>query len=123
MTTSIKDILLHTHLNHAIIASNPTSTFQSTSQIPHTGLLVTWLTLTVHHLLLHFPVFQTFDEKSNQYSDFLRTILVINHNSSPLCVSIRDEHFKAKSDRRQAERKFWNIELGIFKDLYRKATQ
>ena len=54
-------------------------------------------------------------EKVNQYCDFLRTVLVkhaqpslrkvMNHNSSPWFESIRDELFKAKRERRQAERK------------------
>ena len=33
---SIRNQLLRTHLNHTIIASNPTSTFQSLSLLPHT---------------------------------------------------------------------------------------
>ena len=52
--------LLQTHLNQTIIALNPTSMFQSLSFLPYTGLLEKWLTLTVHHLLLNFPVFQSF---------------------------------------------------------------
>ena len=58
--TSIKSLLLQTHLNHTIIAISPTSMFQSLSLLPHTGLLGTWLTLTIHHLMLNFPVFQSF---------------------------------------------------------------
>ena len=42
------------------IALNPTSIFQSKSLLPYTGLLGTLLTLTAHHLLLNFPVFQSF---------------------------------------------------------------
>ena len=38
----------------------PTSIFQSLSLLPYTGLLGTLLTLTAHHLLLKFPVFQSF---------------------------------------------------------------
>ena len=55
-------------------------------------------------------------EKANQYCIFLRTVLdkhappslqtVIYHNSSPVFVSIRDELFRAKRERRQAERKW-----------------
>ena len=70
-------------------------------------------------------------EKANQYCDYLCTVLdkhappsqrkVINHNSSPLFVSIRDEHFKAMREKRQAERKWRNTKLAIFKDLYRQA--
>ena len=55
-----KNLLLHTHLNHTTIALNPTSIFQSLSLLPYTGLLGTLLTLTAHHLLLNFPVFQSF---------------------------------------------------------------
>ena len=36
-------------------------------------------------------------------------------------MSIRDEFFKAKRERHQAERKWWNTKLTIFKDLYRQA--
>ena len=55
-----KNILLQTHLNQTIIALNPTSMFQSLSNLPYTGLLGTWLTLTDHQLLLNFHVFQNF---------------------------------------------------------------
>ena len=48
--TSIENLQLQTHLNHTSIALNPTSIFQ----------LGTLLTLTAHHLLLNFPVFQSF---------------------------------------------------------------
>ena len=41
-------------------ALNPTSIFQSLSLLPYTGLLGTLITLTAHHLLLNFPVFQSF---------------------------------------------------------------
>ena len=51
-------------------------------------------------------------EKANQFCDFLCTVLdkhvhpflwiVINHNSTPLFESIRDEIFKAKRERRHA---------------------
>ena len=58
--TSIKNLLLQTHFNQTIIALNPTSMFQSLSLLPYTGLLGTSLTLTTHHLLLNFPVFQSF---------------------------------------------------------------
>ena len=70
-------------------------------------------------------------EIANQYCDFLRTVLdkhappfmrkVINHSSSPWFVSIRDELFKAKRERRQAERKRRNTKLNILMDLYRQA--
>ena len=68
-------------------------------------------------------------EKSNQYCDYLRTVLdkhappsqrkVVNHNSSPWFESIRYELFIAKRERRQAERKWRNTKLTIFKDLHR----
>ena len=46
---------------------------------------------------------------------------VMTHNSSPWFESIRDEIFIAKRERRQAERKWRNTMLTIFKDLYRQA--
>ena len=46
---------------------------------------------------------------------------VITHNSSPWFESIRDELFIAKRKRCQAERKWRNTKLTIFKDLYRQA--
>ena len=58
--TSIENLLLQTHLNQTTIALNPTSIFQSLGLLPYTGLLGTLLTLTAHHLLLNFPVFQSF---------------------------------------------------------------
>ena len=58
--TSIENLLLQTHLNQTNIALNPTSIFQYISLLPYTGLLGTLLTLTAHHLLLNFPVFQSF---------------------------------------------------------------
>ena len=73
----------------------------------------------------------SFVEKANQFCDFLRTVIdkheppslrkVMNHNSSPWFESIRDELFIAKRERRQAERKWRNTKLTIFKDLYRQA--
>ena len=70
-------------------------------------------------------------ENANQFCDFLRTVIdkhaplslrkVITHNSSPWIESIRDEPFIAKRERRQAERKWRNTKLTIFKDLYRQA--
>ena len=44
----------------------------------------------------------------------------INHNLSVWLKSIRDELLIAKRERRQAERKWRNIKLTIFKDLYRQ---
>ena len=69
-------------------------------------------------------------EKAKQYNDNLRTVLdthaspslqkVKNHNCSPWFEPIRDEIFKAEKERRQAERKWRNTKLTIFKDLYRQ---
>ena len=124
----IKDLLLQTHLNQTIIALNPTSMFQSLSLLPYTGLLGTLLKLTAHHLLLNFPVFQCFHllKNASLFSDFLRTLIdkyappslrkVITHNSSPWFESIRGDLFIAKRKRRQAERKWRNTKLTIFKD-------
>ena len=60
------------------------------------------------------------------YYDFIMTLLyyyydVMTHNSSPWFESISDELFIAKRERRQAERKWRNTKLTIFKDLYRQA--
>ena len=70
-------------------------------------------------------------KNANQFCDFLRTVLdkhappslrkVITHSSSPWFESIRDELFIAKRERHQAERKWRNTKLTIFKDLYRQA--
>ena len=70
-------------------------------------------------------------KNANQFCDFLRTVIdkhappslrkAITHNSSPWFESIRDELFMAKRERRQAERKWRNTKLTIFKDLYRQA--
>ena len=70
-------------------------------------------------------------ENANQFCDFLRTVLdkhappslrkVITHSSSPWFESIRDELFIATRERRQAERKWRNTKLTIFKDLYGQA--
>ena len=46
---------------------------------------------------------------------------VITHSSSPWFESIRDELFIDKREIRQAERKWRNTKLTIFKDLYRQA--
>ena len=59
--TSMKNLLLQTNLYRTIIALSPTSMFQSHSLLPYKGLLGTCLTQTVHHLLLNFPVFQSFN--------------------------------------------------------------
>ena len=66
--TSMKNLLLQSHLNHAIIASNPTSMFQSLCLLPYTGLFGTLLKLTTHPLLLNCPVFQSFHLLKRQTS-------------------------------------------------------
>ena len=70
-------------------------------------------------------------ENANHFCDSLRTVLdmhappslrkVITHSSSPWFESIRDELFKAKGEMRQAERKWRNTKLTIFKDFYGQA--
>ena len=70
-------------------------------------------------------------ENANQYCDYLRTVLdkhappslrkVIAHNFSPWFESIRYEYSMAKRERRQAERKWRNTKITIFKNLYRQA--
>ena len=70
-------------------------------------------------------------EDASQLCDFLRTVIdkhappslrkAMTHNSSPWFESIRDDIFIAKRKRRQAERKWRNTKLTIFKDLYRQA--
>ena len=125
--TSIENLLLQTHLNLTIIALNPTSMFQSLSLPTYTGLLETLLSLTTHHLLLNVPGFQSFHLLKRQASSVLDKHAspslqkVITHNSYPWFESIRDELFIAKRERRQAERKWRNTKLAIFKDLYRQA--
>ena len=70
-------------------------------------------------------------EKAGLFCDLLCTVLdkhappslwkAITHNSTPWFESIRDELFIAKRERCQAERKWRNTKLTIFKDLYRQA--
>ena len=70
-------------------------------------------------------------EKVSQFCDFLRTVLdkhalhslrkAITHSSSPRFESMRYELSIAKRERSQAERKWRNTKLTIFKDLYRQA--
>ena len=54
-----KNLLLQTHINQIINALIPISMFQSVGLLLHTGQLGTWLTSTVHHLLLNFLVHQS----------------------------------------------------------------
>ena len=68
---------------------------------------------------------------ASQFYDAMRTVLdkqappslrnVITHNSSPWFESKIGYIFIAKRERRQAERKWRNTKLTIFKDLYRQA--
>ena len=58
--TSIKNLLLQTRMNLTIIALSSASMFQSLGLLPYTGLFGTLLILTAHHVLLNFPVFQSF---------------------------------------------------------------
>ena len=70
-------------------------------------------------------------ENANQFCDFLCTVIdkhappslrkVITHNSSPWFESIRDDLLIAKRKTSQAERKWRNTKLTIFKDLNRQA--
>ena len=70
-------------------------------------------------------------ENAYQFCDFLRTVIdkhalpslrkIITHNYSQWFESIRDDLFIAKRKRHQAERKWRNTKLTIFKDLYRQA--
>ena len=128
-----KNLLLQTHLNQTIIALNPTSVFQSLSHLPNTRKLGTWLILTVHHSMLNFPVFQSFHLLKRRTSSvkFLRTVQdkhappslqkVIKHNYFPLSESIRDVLYIARRERGQAEMKWRNAKLTIYKELYRKS--
>ena len=69
-------------------------------------------------------------EWASQYSHPSSTVLdkhappslrkAMTHNSSPWFQSIRDKLLIAKIKRRQAERKWRNTKLTIFKDLYRQ---
>ena len=66
--TSIKNLLLQTHLSQTIIALNAASMFQSLSRLPYAGLLGTLITLTLTELssVSEFsPV-----EKASQFCDF-----------------------------------------------------
>ena len=70
-------------------------------------------------------------ENANQFCDFLRTVIdkhapislrkVINHSTSQGFESMRNDLFMARRKRCQAERKWRNTILTIFKDLYRQA--
>ena len=70
-------------------------------------------------------------ENANQFCNCLRTVIdkhappslrkAVAHNSSPWFELIRDELFIAKRERCQAERKWRNTKLTIFKDFYRQA--
>ena len=127
--TSIKNLLLQTHLNQTTIALSPTSMFQTLCLLPYT-VLVNIDRPLINAELSSVSEFSSV-EKANQFCDFLRTVLdkhaspslqnVITHNSSPWFESIRDDRFIAKIERRQTERKWRNTKFTIFKDLYRHA--
>ena len=127
--TAILNLLLLTHLNQTIIALNPNLTFQSLSLIPYTRPVRHMANIDGHHSSGASEFSSV--EKANKFCDFLRTVLdkhappslrkVITHSSSPWFESIRDELFIAKRERRQAERKWRNTKLTVFKDLYGQA--
>ena len=128
---STQNLLLQTHLNQTIIALNPTSLFLSLSLLHYTVRNMANIDrLSFIAELSSVSEFSSF-EKANQYCDFLRTVLdkhappslrkVITHSSSPWFESIRDALFIAKRERHQAEKKWRNTKLTIFKDLYRQA--
>ena len=128
--TSIENLLLQTHLNQTTIALNPTSvskpstlyrTVRNIANIDRPSFIAELSSVSEFSSV----------ENANQFCDFLRTVLdkhappslrkVITHCSSPWFESIRDELFIAKRERRQAERKWRNTKLAIFKDLYGQA--
>ena len=143
--TSIENLLLQTHLNQTIIVIVITmlcyyhyctkSYFNVSFSKPST------LYRTVRNIAnIDRPSFiaelssvSEFSsvENANQFCDFLCTVIdnhappslrkVITYNSSPWFESIRDELFMAKRERHQAERKWRNTKLNIFKDLYGQA--
>ena len=131
--TSIENLLLQTHLNQTTIALNPTSIFQSLSLLPYYRTVRNITNIDRPSFIAELSSVSEFSsvENANQFCDFLRTVLdkhappslrkVITHSSSPWLESIRDELFIAKRERRQAERKWGNTKLAIFKDLYGQA--
>ena len=131
--TSIESLLLQTHLNQTTIALNPTSIFQSLSLLIQETLyrnVRNIANIDRPSFIAELSSVSEFSsvENANQFCDFLRTVLdkhappslrkVITHCSSPWFESIIDELFIAKRERRQAERKWRNTKLTIFKDLY-----
>ena len=130
----MKNLLLQTHLNQTIIALNPSSMFQSPSQSPTLYRTVRNIANFDRPSIIaeHSNVSEFLSVvKANQLCDFLRDVQdkhsppsllkVITRNSSPLFVSIMDELYIAKRQRRKAEIKWRNTMLTIFKDLYRQA--
>ena len=109
--TSIKNLLLQTHLNQTIKTN-----FNVTVSKPH-NLYKTVRTIanidrpSIIAELSNVAEFLS-AEKTNKNCDYLRTVLdkhappslqnVINHNTSPWFESIRDELLIAKRERRQA---------------------
>ena len=131
--TSIKNLLLQTHLNQTIIALK--GYFNVSVSMPSTSYR------TVRNIakidrpssIAELSSVSEFSsvENANQFCELLRTVIdkhappslrkAITHNFSPWFESIRDELFIAKRERRQTERKWKNTKLTIFKDLYRQA--
>ena len=107
--------------------------FQSLSLLPYTELFGNIAKIDRPSFIAELSGVSEFSsvENASQFCDFLRTVIdkhappslrkVITHNSSPWFESIRDDIFMAKSKRRQAERKWRNTKLTIFKELYRQA--
>ena len=135
--TSMKNLLLQTHLNQIIIASITSITYYFYISVSKPSTLYRTVRKRANidrpSFIAELSSVSEFSsvEKANQYCDFLCTVLdkhaptsqrkVINHSSSPWFESIRDELFIAKRERRQAERKWSNTKLTIFKDLYRQS--
>ena len=99
--------------------------FQTLGLLPYTELLGTFQKLTDHHLLLNYPVSQSFHQlkmrtEIDKYAlPSLRKVITLN--SSPWFESIKDDLFIAKRKRRQAVRKWRNTKLTFVKDMYRQS--
>ena len=123
--TSIKNLLSQTHLNHTIIALNPTSMFLSNpSTLCRTVRIIANIDRPSFVVELSSVSEFSSVEKTNQFCDFLCTVLdrhappslreVMAHNSSPWFESIRVELFIAKREKCQAERKWRNTKSTMF---------
>ena len=130
---SIKNLLLQTHLNQTIIALNSTSIFSVSTPSTTYRTVRNMANIDRPSFIAELLSVSEFlsVEKANQFHDFLHTVLdkhsalslqkVITHDSSPWFELIRDELLKANREGRQAERKWRNTKLTIFKYLYRQA--